>query len=58
MVEHGTDINKDNEFNETPLYNVFESGNKILIKYLVELGANINKIICYGNTLLFIDLQF
>jgi len=34
-------VNKDNY--ETPLYGACRNGNKTIVKYLVELGTNVNK---------------
>jgi len=43
LVEHGSDINKENRARETPLWYACENGNESVIKYLVEHGANVNK---------------
>ncbi|ORX65883.1 ankyrin, partial [Anaeromyces robustus] len=43
LIEHGADINKENEDGKTPLFWACESGNEDLVKYLIDLGADINK---------------
>jgi len=43
LIEHGADINEENENGETPLINVYYSGNKELVQYLVEHGTDINE---------------
>ncbi|KAG4097313.1 ankyrin repeat-containing domain protein [Neocallimastix lanati (nom. inval.)] len=52
-IEHGADINKENEDSKTPLFKAIESGNKELIEYLTEHGADINKENEDGKTPLF-----
>jgi len=42
LVGHEADINKENNRGGTPLFDACLSGNLNLIKYLVELGADIN----------------
>ena len=43
LVENKTNINKENKYGRTPLFNACERGNKDLVEYLVEHGADINK---------------
>ena len=50
LVEHGSDINKENQDKETPLFIVCKNGNKELAKYdkdVIEL-ADYNKDIKFG----------
>ncbi|KAG4090550.1 ankyrin [Neocallimastix lanati (nom. inval.)] len=48
-AKHGEDINKVNyKYGERPLFYACESGNKNLIKFLLEYGADINKENVYG----------
>jgi len=44
-VEHGANVNKENNDGETPLFIACKFGNEIKVQYLVEHGANIKKII-------------
>ena len=39
LVEHGTDINKEDNDGFTPLYNACEEGHEDVVKYLVEHGV-------------------
>ncbi|KAL6625855.1 ankyrin repeat-containing domain protein [Neocallimastix sp. 'constans'] len=43
LVELGADVNKENKFNETPLYCACRKGNEKIVKYLIEHGANVNR---------------
>jgi len=43
LVEHGTDINKENKNGETPLHFAIRLRIERLVKYLVEHGADIHK---------------
>lgn len=43
IVEYGTDINKVGYLGETPLHRTYNSGNELVVKYLVERGADLNK---------------
>ena len=43
LVERGADINKENEYGETPLFEACENGKLVIVKYLIEHGADINK---------------
>ena len=43
LVGYGTDVNKEIDYYEIPLFNICLSGNKNIGKNLIELGANINK---------------
>jgi ankyrin repeat protein len=43
-VEHGAYINKENRNGEIVLFIACKSGNKDLVEYLVEHGADLNKI--------------
>ena len=40
---NGLDINHENKNGKSLLFNACFSGNKYLVEYLVELGADINK---------------
>ncbi|KAG4086941.1 ankyrin [Neocallimastix lanati (nom. inval.)] len=51
-MEHGANINKDNNYIEKVLFKAIESGNNYLVKRLVENGLDINKENEYGETLL------
>jgi len=51
-------MNKKNRNKETPLFTACENGNEPLVKYLVELGANINKENDYGQNPLFIACKY
>jgi len=43
-MEHGANIHKEKDrFAETPLFYTSENGNKTIVKYLVEKGADIHK---------------
>ena len=53
LVEHGADINKANEYGETPINLECEKGNETIVKNLVEHGADINKANKYGFSPLF-----
>jgi len=53
FIEHGTDINKENQDGETPLFVACKSRNKDLAVYLVEHGADVNKRDENGDTPLF-----
>ncbi len=44
----------DNKYNKLFLFNSCKSGNKSLVKYLVEHGADVNKINKYNETPLYI----
>jgi len=52
-VEHGAEINKENEDGTTPLFKAIKSGKKDLEECLVEHGADINKENWNGETPLF-----
>jgi len=41
LVENEVNINKENKGWVTPLFNTCISGNKDLVEYLIEKGANI-----------------
>jgi len=43
LVEHGADVNKENDYGVTPLFNACSGGYEAITKYLVEQGADINK---------------
>jgi len=44
LVEHGVDINKEeNRYGETPLFSACRSRHKLIIEYLEEHEADINK---------------
>jgi len=43
LVKLGADINKENIIGETPLFKAYLSGNKALVKYLIEQGEDVNK---------------
>ena len=53
LIEHGADINKENNFGEIPLFISCEKGNVDIVKYLVEHGADVNKKNDKGETLWF-----
>jgi len=40
----GANINKENDRGEEPLFSSHCSGNEAIIKYLIDQGADINKI--------------
>ena len=50
LVEHGADVNKEDEDSETPLSNAYRSGNEFVVKFLVEHGAYVNKENIRGET--------
>jgi len=52
LIEHGVDVNKENNNDESPLYFAFMERQEDIVKYLVEQGANINKKFINDNTLL------
>jgi ankyrin repeat protein len=53
-LEYGADINIENLYGETAIFKTCKSGNKDLVEYLVEHGADINKEEkWYGETPLF-----
>jgi ankyrin repeat protein len=56
LIEHGADINKENNEGETPLFKACRWGydNEIIVQYLIENGADINKKNNEGETPLFI----
>jgi len=41
------DINKENIYGETPLFHACLSGNNEVVKYLIEQGADLNKVDSY-----------
>jgi len=43
FIEHGAIIDKVDNYGMTPLFNACSSGNEDIVKYLVKLGADINK---------------
>jgi len=43
LVEHGADINKENNLKQTPMWYACEMGNENIVKYLFEHGADIYK---------------
>ncbi|OUM57241.1 hypothetical protein PIROE2DRAFT_33019, partial [Piromyces sp. E2] len=43
IIDHGADINKENNDGETPLHFACTNGNENTVKYLVGHGANIDK---------------
>jgi len=43
LVEHGADINKEDEKGETQIFYACSKGNEKIVKYLVKHGADINK---------------
>jgi len=43
-MEHGININKGNSNNATPLYIACQNAHIDVVKYLVENGTNINKV--------------
>ena len=53
LIEHGADINKENNNGGTPLMFASKNENKTLIKYLVDHGANVNIKLDNGKTILF-----
>ncbi|OUM61246.1 hypothetical protein PIROE2DRAFT_62623 [Piromyces sp. E2] len=53
LVEHGIDINQENENGEIPLFDACKNGNESIVKYLVEHGANINQEDKNGKTSIF-----
>jgi len=44
---------KKNRLNETPLFKTCKKGNENIVKYLVELGVDINKINLFHSVKLF-----
>lgn len=42
MIDKGCDVNSKNKDNWTPLHFAVEAGNFNLVKYLLELGANVD----------------
>jgi len=50
LSKFSADINKQNNFNKTPLFIVTRTRNYTIVKYLVEPGADINKKDYYGET--------
>ncbi|ORX77404.1 ankyrin, partial [Anaeromyces robustus] len=50
LIEHRTDINKENIYGYTPLFNACSSGNEDIVKYLIEHRTDINKENIYGYT--------
>ena len=42
-MEHGADVNKENNDGETPLFEACRTVNEPIIKYLVEHRADVNK---------------
>ena len=52
LVEHGADINKENEDGETPLFRTCYNGHENIFNYL-EYGANIKKENNYDQTPLY-----
>jgi len=49
-VEHGADINKEDNYSFTPLFWSCQEGHISIVKYLVEHGANVNEESISGNT--------
>jgi len=43
LIELGLDINKENDYGETPFFNACESRNLELVKYLIKCGIDISK---------------
>jgi len=43
LVEHGADVNKENNCGKTPLFIACKSGKDVIAKYLIENGAEVNK---------------
>lgn len=41
LVEQGVNINKENKYRETPIFYACESGNEIIVKYLMEHETDI-----------------
>jgi len=59
LVELGADVNKENKFNETPLYGACEEeeGKEKIVKYLVEHGINIKIVNMNGYSPLFMTCK-
>ncbi|KAG4102945.1 ankyrin, partial [Neocallimastix lanati (nom. inval.)] len=43
LVEHVSDINKEDRYDEIILFDAFESGNEVIIKFLVEPGTKLKE---------------
>jgi len=62
LIEHGADLNKENKY--STIYPIFEAINSnntenrfLIIKSLINNGADINKIDAFGNTLLYYAVE-
>jgi len=53
LIEHGLDINKEDNSVKTPFFDACCSGNKDLVEYLINLGSDIHKENKDGETVLF-----
>jgi len=53
LIEHGADINEENDEGETPLFEVCKNINKTIVEILFENGADINKKNKKGETPIF-----
>jgi len=51
-MEHGADINKENNEFGTPIFIACLNGHEDIVKYLVDHDANINKVTIDGSTAL------
>jgi len=49
-VEHGADVNKEDQDGETPLFKACSIGNEAIVKYLIKCGVDVNKRNRYNET--------
>jgi len=50
LIEHGANINGEDEWGETPLHHACENGHENIVEYLIEHGADFNKENEWGET--------